>query len=142
MSALVSWLAIRPGWKVFAADGSEVGEVDEVAGDERSDIFDGLSIATSALGQPRYVTADQVADIEQGAVRLSLSREQVAQLEEYLQPATSVEIEPDDHGGVIEGIEAEVRKVEGDIVEPTQRREHPLNVWNRIAHLIRRLHRG
>jgi hypothetical protein len=30
----VSWFMIRAGWKVVAADGSEVGEVDEVAGDD------------------------------------------------------------------------------------------------------------
>jgi hypothetical protein len=139
MDAPVSWLAVEPGWKVLAADGVEIGEVDEVIGDETSDIFDGLSIATSALGEPRYVTADQVAAIERGAVRLSLDSEQAARLEEYLQPATSVDIEPDDHGGMVEGIEAKMREVAGDIVEPTQRHEHPVNLWTRIAHLIRRL---
>jgi hypothetical protein len=141
MSASASWLAIRSGWKILAADGAEVGEVDEVIGDERSDIFDGLSIATSALGQPRYLSADRIASIEQGAVRLSLTREQVAHLEEYLQPATSVEIEPDDHRGVVEAVESDIRKVEGDILEPTQRHEHPFNLWIRIAHYLRRLRR-
>jgi hypothetical protein len=43
MADPVSWLVIRPGWKVFAADGSEVGEVDEIAGDDREDVFDGLA---------------------------------------------------------------------------------------------------
>jgi hypothetical protein len=142
MAASASWLSIAPGWKVMAADGSQIGEVDEAIGDENSDIFDGLSIAMSALGQPRYARADQVASIEQGSVRLSLTREQAAQLQEYLQPATSAEIEPDDHGGMMEGVAAEARKVEGEIAEPTQRREHPFNILTRIAHLIRRvLHR-
>lgn len=141
MSASASWLSIKSGWKVLAADGTEAGEVDEVIGDEESDIFDGLSIATSALGQPRYVSADQIASIEQGAVRLSLTREQIAHLEEYLQPATSVEIEPDDHRGVIETIGADIREVESDILEPTQRHEHPFNFWTRIAHHLRRLRR-
>jgi hypothetical protein len=45
MADPVSWLVIRPGWKVFAADGSEVGEVDEIAGDDSEDIFDGLAIS-------------------------------------------------------------------------------------------------
>ncbi|HEV2998429.1 MAG TPA: DUF2171 domain-containing protein [Solirubrobacteraceae bacterium] len=139
MSARVAWLSIKSGWKVLAADGSEIGEVDEVVGDEHSDIFDGLSIATSALGEPRYVTADRVAEIEEGTVRLALGPEEVAQLEEYLQPATSVEIEPDDHRGVVEKIEAEFRKVEGEIVEPTQRHEHPFNLATRISHFVRRL---
>ncbi|TML59727.1 MAG: DUF2171 domain-containing protein [Actinobacteria bacterium] len=71
----VSWLMIRVGWKVLAADGSEVGEVDEIAGDDTEDIFDGLAIATSSFGRPRYVPSEQVAGISDGAVRLSLTRE-------------------------------------------------------------------
>jgi len=139
MSDPVSWLAIKPGWKVLSADGSEIGQVDEVTGDENTDIFDGLSIAVSALGQPRYVTAEQVAGIEQGAVRLSLSHEQAAQLAQYLEPATSERIEPDDHGGLAEKVAADVREVAGKVVEPTQRHEHPLNIWTRLAHFFRRL---
>jgi hypothetical protein len=54
---------IRPGWKVYSADGAEVGQVDEVAGDDSHDIFDGLAIATSALGKPRYVPAERVGTI-------------------------------------------------------------------------------
>lgn len=138
MTAPASWLSIKPGWKVFAADDEEVGEVDETIGDENSDIFDGVSIAFSALAQPRYARADQIASIEQGAVRLKLSREEAKQLQAYLQPATSLDIEPDDHGGMTEAIVAETRKVEGAIVEPTQRHEHPFNLFTRIAHFIRR----
>jgi len=62
----VSWLMIEPGWKVAAADGSEVGEVDEIAGDSSLDIFDGLAIATSAFGKPRYV-ADFRVIVQLGA---------------------------------------------------------------------------
>ncbi len=139
MSDPVSWLAIKPGWKVLSAEGSEIGQVDEVTGDENTDIFDGLSIAASALGQPRYVIAEQVAGIEQGAVRLALSHEQAAQLTQYLQPATSERIEPDDHGGLAEKIAADVREVAGKVLEPTQRHEHPFNAWTRLAHFFRRL---
>ena len=52
----LSWLMIRVGWKVFAADGSEVGEVDEIAGDDTEDIFDGLAIATSSFGKAALST--------------------------------------------------------------------------------------
>src|SRR5439155_8537059 len=95
----VSWLLIRPGWKLLSVDGHEVGEVDEVAGDDTEDIFDGLAIATNALGKPRYVPAEQVAEITEGIVHLSLTREQVEELGEYLEPATTAEIEPDSKGG-------------------------------------------
>ncbi len=134
----VSWLMIRPGWKVRTADGAEVGEVDEVAGDDTEDIFDGVAIVTSALGKPRYVPAEQVAEITQGAMRLSLTREQVAQLGEYLEPATTAEIESDGRGGIGESLGAEIREVEGDIFAPTQRHEHPMNIWRRIAFFFRR----
>jgi hypothetical protein len=94
MADPVSWLLIEPGWKVLAADGSEVGQVDEVAGDSNQDIFNGLAVATSALGKPRYVPAEQVAEITQGAVRLSLTVEQVEGLGDYVEPPVSAQIEP------------------------------------------------
>jgi hypothetical protein len=134
----VSWLLIRPGWKVLAADGSEVGEVDEVAGDDTEDIFDGVAIATSAFGKPRYVPAEQVGEITEGTIRLSLNREQVAQLDEYLEPATSAEIQPDSKGGMAESIGSEIREVEGNVFAPTQRHEHPMNIWRRIAFFFKR----
>ena len=95
MADPVSWFLIRPGWKVVASDGAELGRVDEVAGDEDSDIFDGLAVATSVLGKPRYVAAEQIASIEEGTIRLSLTPEQAEQLGEYLEPATSARIDPE-----------------------------------------------
>ncbi len=138
MADPVSWLVIRPGWKVLAADGSEVGEVDEVAGDDSEDIFDGLAIARSSFGKPRYVPAEQVAGITEGVVRLALTREQVERLGEYLEPATSAEIEPDSKGGLGETLTADVREIEGKVVAPTQRHEHSMNFWRRIAFFFRR----
>ena len=94
MADPVSWLLIEAGWKVLATDGSEVGEVDEVVGDSNADIFDGLAIATTRFGKPRYVPSEQVAEITEGTVRLSLTTAQVEQLGQYLEPATSAQIEP------------------------------------------------
>jgi hypothetical protein len=138
MADPVSWLEIRAGWKVYAADGSEVGEVDEVAGDDNADIFDGLAVATSALGKPRYVPAEQVEAIEEHAVHLALSADQVAALGEYLEPATSAEIEPDGKGGLGEAIASEARELEGDALAPIQRREHSMNIWRRLWLFFRR----
>jgi hypothetical protein len=137
----VSWLMIEAGWKVLAADGSEVGEVDEVAGDSSQDIFDGLAIATSALGKPRYVPAEQVEEITDGTVRLKLSPELVDSLDEYLEPATSAEIEVDNKNGFGESVRAEARELEGKAVAPIQKREHSMNIWRRMAFSIRRLFR-
>jgi hypothetical protein len=91
----VSWLLIEPGWKVFAADGSEVGSVKEIVGDSNADIFDGLAVSTSRLGKPRYVPAEQVAEITQDAVRLALTADQVHRLEEFQEPPESAIIEPE-----------------------------------------------
>ena len=141
MADPVSWLLIETGWKVLAADGTEVGKVDEVAGDSSADIFDGLAVATSALGKPRYVPAEEVASIEPGIVRLRLTRNQTEQLGEYLEPATSAEIEPDSKGDVGETLAADARKLEGKALAPTQRREHSMNIWRRLAFFFRRLGR-
>ena len=130
---------IRPGWKVYASDGTEVGAVDEVTGDDGADIFDGLAVATSALGQPKYFPAEQIATITEGRIDLSLPREQVEGADAFLEPATSAVIEPDDHRGVGESIGAEARKLEGKAFAPTQRHEHPMNIWRRIAFYFRRL---
>jgi hypothetical protein len=71
MADPVSWYLIEPGWKVLAADGSEVGRVSEVTGDRQKDIFDGLTVTTGLLSKNRYVPSEEVAEITDGAVRLS-----------------------------------------------------------------------
>jgi hypothetical protein len=134
MADPVSWLLIRPGWKVVAADGAEIGQVDEVTGDENADIFDGLAVATSTLGKPRYVPAEQVSSIEEGTVHLSLTSAECAQLGEYLEPATSAQIDPE--GG---GIGAELRGLESRFVDPPQTHPHSMNMWRRFGFALRRL---
>ena len=139
MSDPVSWFLIRPGWKVVGADGTEIGEVDEVVGDENSDIFDGLAVATSSFGKPRYVPAELVDGITEGVVRLTAAAGSGDSLAEYLEPASSEEIEPDSKGGFGEGVAAEARELEGDVLAPTQKHEHSMNVWRRIFFFVRRL---
>ncbi len=133
----VSWLLIRAGWKVLTSDGAELGKVDEVAGDDERDIFDGLAVAASALGKPRYVPSEDVGEITEGVVRLTVTHAEAERYGEYLEPATTAEIEPDSKGGVGETIGADVREVEGKVFAPTQRHEHSMNVWRRIAFWFR-----
>ena len=83
MADPVSWLMIRPRWDVVAADGSKVGAVEDIAADTEKDIWNGLAIATGLFAKPRYVPAEQVAEITEGTVRLALSPDQVEQLDEY-----------------------------------------------------------
>jgi hypothetical protein len=84
----VSWLVVEKGWKVHAADGSEVGTVAETLGDENRDIFDGLAVSTGLLSKPVYVPSEQVGEIVEGAVRLALDAEAVERLEPYEPPRT------------------------------------------------------
>src|SRR5665647_2252814 len=77
----VSWKVIEPKWKVLSADGNEIGEVYLTVGDENADIFDGLAITHHGgpallhdyTDRPRYVSADQVASIQEGVVRLTIT---------------------------------------------------------------------
>jgi hypothetical protein len=87
----VSWLVIERGWTVVAADGTEVGKVDEVVGAPEEDIFNGLAISTGLLGAPKYVPAERVGEIDEGRVHLELSPAEVDGLDEYTRPAESEE---------------------------------------------------
>jgi hypothetical protein len=90
----VSWLMIEPGWTVVAADGTEVGTVDEIVGDENVDIFNGLAVATGLLARPKYVPAERVAEIQDGKVRLDLPAETIEHLEDHEPEPPSTEFRP------------------------------------------------
>jgi hypothetical protein len=79
----VSWLVIEPRWKVVAADGAEVGKVEEVVGDTGEDIFNGLAISTGVLGKPKYVPAERVAEIVEGEVHLDLPAPALENLDDH-----------------------------------------------------------
>ena len=133
----VSWLMIRPGWKVYGSDGTEVGEVDEVTGDDNADIFDGLAVAASRLGKPKYVPAEQVKTITEGRIDLSLTRADFEGTSEFLEPATSAQIEPSDHHGLGETIGADVRELEGKAIHPVERQK-PVGLVRRFYLFFRR----
>jgi hypothetical protein len=80
----VSWFLIEHGWNVVDADGKEIGHVEEALGD--GDIFSGVVVATGLFGTPRWVSADDVAEINEGSVHLRLRGDQIKQLKEYLRP--------------------------------------------------------
>ena len=129
----VSWFLIEPGWKVVDAGGEEVGSVDEVVGDSSDDIFNGLSVSTSLLGQPRYVPSEQVGSITEGRIQLTLSKAEVESLGEYEEPPTSAEILPDGAGFV--------RRTEAAVEAPIHSHEERLNFLTRLQHALRRLFR-
>jgi hypothetical protein len=91
----VSWLLVDRGWKVEAADGTELGKVEETVGDSSHDIFSGLTVATGVLSTPRYVPAERVAEITVGRVRLALDPDEFERLDEYEEPPPSERIRPE-----------------------------------------------
>jgi hypothetical protein len=88
----VSWFVIEPGWKVTAADGSDLGKVDSVLGDADEDIFNGLAVSHGLLRKPRYVPAELVTRISDGHVRLAVSEEEFDRLDEHSDPPPSEQI--------------------------------------------------
>lgn len=115
---------------MLAADGSEVGEVNHVTGDDQKDIFNGLAIATSALGKPRYVPAEEIAEIRDGAIHLSLSAAAAESLPEYVEPATV-------NGGTPEPSAA--ADVPGaPAAPPPSPNTRPVSIWRRLALLFQR----
>jgi hypothetical protein len=93
----VAWVVIEPGWKVVASDGSDVGRVEEVVGDENVDIFDGLVVSSSLFGRSKkYVPSEQVGDIYTNEVHLKLTPDEIERLGEYEEAAASEQIEPVD----------------------------------------------
>ena len=69
---------------------------------------------------------------------MSLTEDQFVQLGEFLEPASSETIEPDSKGGLGESLGADLRELEGKVLAPTQRHEHPMNIWRRIAFFFKR----
>lgn len=90
----VAWKVIEHGWPVYDAGGEQVGSVDQIAGDEEADIFDGLAISESTFGASKYVPAENVGRIEEGAVHLTIPGDQVATLED-MRAAPQEEILPE-----------------------------------------------
>jgi uncharacterized protein YrrD len=78
----VSWKAVEKGWTVYDRDGEQVGTVDDIAGDEEADIWDGFGIKTGTFGPVKYVPAEIVDSIAVGEIRLKISGSQVAPLED------------------------------------------------------------
>jgi hypothetical protein len=89
----VSWLLIRAGWDVVASGGEHVGKVQEIAGDDSDDIFDGLSVDAHFFSDDVYVPAEQVGTIVEGQVALTLTKAEFEQLGPYVEPAAQIEVE-------------------------------------------------
>jgi len=74
----ISYLMLPAGIPVFSSDGEQVGTVQRVLADERSDIFDGLILDTEE--GKRFVDAPAVGDLFERAAFLDLTAAQARHL--------------------------------------------------------------
>jgi hypothetical protein len=79
----VSWMIVEPGWEVVSSDDKRIGRVDEVVGDPDADIFTGLKVSTGFLGKPKYVPSEQVAEITEGRISLTLTHDEAEALRDW-----------------------------------------------------------
>jgi hypothetical protein len=75
----VHYAAVQRGTPVYAADGRQVGVVDEVVDNYREHILDGFIIENTD-GELRFVDAPEVAHTAERAVRLTIDSAAAAQL--------------------------------------------------------------
>jgi uncharacterized protein YrrD len=73
MSEPASYLTLEPGTDVLGSDGERVGAVEHVLYDDSTDIFDGVLIDIRlGPGGHRFADAEQVADVREDAVVLTM----------------------------------------------------------------------
>ena len=77
--AAIHYSAVPRGTPVYAADGTEVGVVNQVVDNYREHILDGVVIETKDRGL-RFVDAPEVSRTAERGVTLSIGPDEVAQL--------------------------------------------------------------
>jgi hypothetical protein len=82
----VSWKAIEADAIVTGADGSQLAQVAEIAGDRTADIFNGLVVRISPLQAKRSLAAEHVVAIWPRRVEVDLTARQIAALPLYDEP--------------------------------------------------------
>jgi uncharacterized protein YrrD len=98
LGAPVSYLALEEATPVLAADGDEVGHVAHVLADEENDIFDGIVIS-HGLGRHTFADAEQVGEIHERGVVLTLTAAEAETLPEPSENPAVMEDDPSEAGG-------------------------------------------
>ena len=98
LGAPVSYLALEEGTAVLTADGEELGHVAHVLADEETDIFDGIVIA-HGLGRHTFDDAEQVAEIHERGVVLTLTAAEAEALPEPSENPAVMEDDPSESEG-------------------------------------------
>jgi PRC-barrel domain protein len=92
LGAPVAYLALEEGTAVLSADGEELGTVAHVLADEENDIFDGIVIS-HGLGRHTFADAEQVGEIHEHGVVLTLT---TAEAEALPEPSENPAVMEDD----------------------------------------------
>jgi hypothetical protein len=101
--APASYLTLEPGTEVLSSDGAVVGTVEHVLAAEDEDIFDGLVVDTKlGPGGHRFVDSEQVDEIYENAVVLTLSEAEAHQLPEPQPAPAAMDSEADPPPGPLE----------------------------------------
>ena len=100
LGAPSSYLALTEGIPVYSSDEQELGLVEHVLADPEIDIFDGIVVDRSRLpGGYRFVDAQQVAEIFERGVSLSITAAEAQQLPIPQANPAVMEADPADAAG-------------------------------------------
>jgi len=95
-----SYLTLREGTPVLAANGTQIGVVEHVLADANADVFDGLIVdRRSGPGGWRFVDAPQVDRIYERGVLLKLGEREADSLPEPSENPATVVADPEDAEG-------------------------------------------
>jgi hypothetical protein len=115
LGAPASYLTLEEGAAVYSSDGQHLGKVEHVLADADLDLFDGVVLDKSVLpGGHRFVDADQVDEIYERGMVLSVDAASAQSLPEPAPSAGGIEVGPDD-------------------MVPDEKRDKLHRAWNRIS---------
>jgi hypothetical protein len=102
----VAYLSLREDTPVFDREGRRVGLVEHILADEAMDIFHGLIVHTVPLpGRHLYADANQIAELRERGVVLSVGREDLHELRARQSAGAARDVPVD------RGLEARLRRV-------------------------------
>jgi hypothetical protein len=84
----ISYVALQEDTPVFDRSGRRIGVVEQVVGDLRADVFDGLLIHTLPLpGHHRYAVVDQIDGLHEHGVTLRATADELTEPPAYVDVA-------------------------------------------------------
>ncbi|MEA2516746.1 MAG: hypothetical protein QOG16_584 [Actinomycetota bacterium] len=79
----IAWLALESGTPIVSSDGEQIGKVSDVVADREKDIFSGITFKPGLLDTPVFVPADNIGDLTDNEVTLTISAADAEGLEPY-----------------------------------------------------------